>query len=49
MNETKEYCQSQKELFLKMKDPSDPRMSGKIAFYALVFIAALVCLMIWVA
>ena len=49
MNEIKECDQSQKELFFKMKEPSDPRMSGKIAFYALIFIAALVCLVIWVA
>lgn len=32
-----------------MNEPKDPRMSGKIATYALVFLAALVCLMIWVA
>ena len=32
-----------------MNDPKDPRMSGKIALYALIFIAALVSLMIWVA
>ena len=32
-----------------MTEPSDPRMSGKIALYALLFIAALVCLMIWIA
>ncbi len=32
-----------------MTEPSDPRMSGKIAFYALLFLAALVCLMVWIA
>jgi hypothetical protein len=32
-----------------MNGPQDPRMSGKIALYALIFIAALVSLMIWVA
>jgi|TARA_B100000768_G_scaffold81238_1_gene77042 hypothetical protein len=32
-----------------MNEPKDPRMSGKIALYALIFIAALVSLMIWVA
>ena len=32
-----------------MNEPKDPRMSGKIAQYALIFIAALVSLMIWVA
>lgn len=32
-----------------MQDPKDPRMSGKIAMYALLFLAALVVLMIWVA
>ena len=31
-----------------MNEPKDPRMSGKIALYALIFIAALVSLMIWV-
>ena len=32
-----------------MNEPSDPRMSGKIALYALLFLAALVGLMVWVA
>ena len=32
-----------------MNEPKDPRMSGKIALYALIFIAAWVSLMIWVA
>lgn len=32
-----------------MNEPKDPRMSGQIALYALIFIAALVSLMIWVA
>ena len=32
-----------------MNEPKDPRMSGKIALYARIFIAALVSLMIWVA
>lgn len=32
-----------------MNEPKDPRTSGKIAMYALVFIAALVGLMIWIA
>lgn len=32
-----------------MNEPKDPRLSGKIALYALIFIAALVSLMIWVA
>jgi hypothetical protein len=32
-----------------MNEPKDPRMSGKIALYALIFIAALVSLMVWVA
>ena len=32
-----------------MTEPSDPQMSGKIALYALLFLAALVGLMVWVA
>lgn len=31
-----------------MNEPSDPRMSGKVAMYVLIFIAGLVGLMIWV-
>jgi hypothetical protein len=34
---------------VQMNEPKDPRMSGKIAMYVLVFIAALVALMVWVA
>ncbi len=32
-----------------MNEPKDPRMSGRIAMYVLIFIAALVTLMVWVA
>ena len=32
-----------------MNEPKDPRMSGKIAMYALIFITAVVGLMIWIA
>ena len=32
-----------------MNYPKDPRMSGKIAMYVLIFSAALVALMVWVA
>lgn len=32
-----------------MQDPKDPRMSGKIAMLALVVIAALTVVMVWVA
>ena len=32
-----------------MNEPKDPRMSGKIAMYVLIFIAVLVSLMIWIA
>ncbi len=31
-----------------MNDPKDPRTSGKIAMAALLFLAALVGIMIWV-
>ena len=34
---------------VRMNEPKDPRMSGKIAMYVLIFIAALVALMVWVA
>ena len=37
------------EIVCIMNEPKDPRMSGKIAMYVLIFIAALVGLMIWVA
>ncbi|CUH84630.1 hypothetical protein TM5383_01842 [Thalassovita mediterranea] len=32
-----------------MEDPKDPRMSGKVATYALLAMFALVALMIWIA
>ena len=32
-----------------MNEPKDHRMSGRIAMYVLIFIAALVTLMVWVA
>ncbi|KGM86353.1 hypothetical protein rosmuc_03764 [Roseovarius mucosus DSM 17069] len=32
-----------------MQDPKDPRMSGKIAMLALLVIAALTVVMVWVA
>jgi len=32
-----------------MQDPKDPRMSGKIAMVALLVIAALTVVMVWVA
>ena len=32
-----------------MNEPKDPRMSGRIAMYVLIFIVALVALMVWVA
>jgi hypothetical protein len=32
-----------------MNEPKDPRMSGKIAMYVLIFSAALVALMVWLA
>ena len=34
---------------VQMNEPKDPRMSGKIAMYVLIFSAALVALMVWVA
>jgi cytochrome c1 len=32
-----------------MQEPKDPRMSGKIAMYVLIFLAVFVTLFIWVA
>jgi hypothetical protein len=32
-----------------MEEPKDPRTSGKIAMYVLVFLAALVAMMVWIA
>jgi hypothetical protein len=32
-----------------MEDPKDPRMSGKVATYALLVMFALVALMVWIA
>jgi predicted nucleic acid-binding Zn ribbon protein len=32
-----------------MQEPKDPRMSGKIAMLALLLIAALTVVMVWVA
>ena len=34
---------------VQMNEPKDPRMSGRIAMYVLIFIVALVALMVWVA
>jgi hypothetical protein len=32
-----------------MQEPKDPRTSGKVAMYALLVIAALTVIMVWVA
>lgn len=32
-----------------MQEPKDPRTSGKVAMYAILVIAALTALMVWVA
>ncbi len=32
-----------------MQEPKDPRMSGKIAMYVLIFLALFVTLFVWVA
>lgn len=32
-----------------MQEPKDPRMSGKIAMYVLIFLAVFVTLFIWAA
>jgi hypothetical protein len=32
-----------------MQEPKDPRTSGKVAMYALLVIAALTAIMVWVA
>lgn len=31
-----------------MKEPNDPRMSGRIAMYALLFAAAFIGVMVWI-